>query len=194
MDASPNASSSGTEGSAQALALHVTELRRLFNSLDPAPFRQRDLDPAASDYIVEWAQEQPAAAPLGLVVHTDLPAPAADAASLRGAVQEYFRDRQRSTERRLRKLLRTGRISLLIGLAFLAAAVVIGESIASLFSKERYVTLVQESLIIGGWVALWRPMEIFLYDWWPIRAEARLYARLAAMDVRLRQANPEAMA
>jgi len=43
--------------------------------------------------------------------------------------------------------------------------------------------LLSESLIIGGWVALWRPMEIFLYDWWPIRAEARLLDRLAAMPV-----------
>ncbi len=39
--------------------------------------------------------------------------------------------------------------------------------------------------MIGGWVAMWRPLEIFLYDWWPIRAEARLFDRLSAMPVRL---------
>ena len=39
--------------------------------------------------------------------------------------------------------------------------------------------------MIGGWVALWRPLEIFLYDWWPIRAEARLFDRLAASRVEL---------
>ena len=39
--------------------------------------------------------------------------------------------------------------------------------------------------MIAGWVALWRPLEIFLYDWWPIRAEARLQDRLAEMDVRV---------
>ena len=38
---------------------------------------------------------------------------------------------------------------------------------------------------IGGWVAMWRPMEIFLYDWWPVRAEARLSDRLTAMPVRI---------
>jgi len=32
---------------------------------------------------------------------------------------------------------------------------------------------------------MWRPMEIFLYDWWPIRAEGRLFGRLAAMPVRI---------
>jgi hypothetical protein len=45
--------------------------------------------------------------------------------------------------------------------------------------------VLRESLLIGGWVAMWRPLEVFLYDWWPIRAEARLYDRLAAMPVRL---------
>ena len=28
---------------------------------------------------------------------------------------------------------------------------------------------------------MWRPLEIFLYDWWPIRAEGRLFDRLAAI-------------
>ena len=43
----------------------------------------------------------------------------------------------------------------------------------------------RESLLIGGWVAMWRPLEVFLYDWWPIRAEARLFDRLSAMPVRI---------
>jgi hypothetical protein len=30
---------------------------------------------------------------------------------------------------------------------------------------------------------MWRPIEIFLYEWWPIRAEARLFDRLSAMMV-----------
>ena len=28
-------------------------------------------------------------------------------------------------------------------------------------------------------------LEIFLYDWWPIRAEAKLLDRLSEMDVRV---------
>jgi hypothetical protein len=44
--------------------------------------------------------------------------------------------------------------------------------------------------VIGAWVALWRPIEIFLYDWWPIRAEARLFDRLSQMEVRTISAPP----
>jgi hypothetical protein len=67
-----------------------------------------------------------------------------------------------------------------------------GEALASLFSNEGYATLARESLVIGGWVALWRPAEIFLHDWWPILGEARLFDRLAAMPVMLRGAGTEA--
>ena len=67
---------------------------------------------------------------------------------------------------------------------FLAPVIVIGESAARMVQTERYAALIKESLVIGGWVALWRPLEIFLYDWWPIRAEAKLFDRLGAMDVR----------
>jgi hypothetical protein len=40
-----------------------------------------------------------------------------------------------------------------------------------------------------------RPLEICLYDWWPIRNEAQRSDRLAAMPVRIRYMNgasPEA--
>ena len=61
----------------------------------------------------------------------------------------------------------------------------------SLAPSKRVHHRLRESLLIGGWVAMWRPLEVFLYDWWPIRAEARLYDRLAAMPVRIQYAIDE---
>ena len=177
------------------LDLHVAELRQLFNSMDPAPFRKRDLDPKAQAYIVVWAQDVPAGRPLDLVVHVDAESVTpADAAMLKEAVDEYFRQRALATWRGLRKMFRTGRISLLIGVLFVGTAAIVGESIASFVSKGRYATLIHDSLVIGAWVALWRPMEIFLYDWWPVRTEARLYERLSRLGVRLIGAGREARA
>jgi hypothetical protein len=54
---------------------------------------------------------------------------------------------------------------------------------------SRIGEILRESLTIGGWVSMWRPLEVFLYDWWPIRNEARLSDRLAAMPVRIRYAS-----
>jgi hypothetical protein len=157
--------------------------------MDPAPFRERDLDPTAGAYILDWAREAPAGSALSLVVHLRGETPTAGEAAMLGeAVREHFRRRAVATRRQLRQLLRVGRVSLLIGVAFLGVAVAAGEALAGLFGKGSYAWLLKESLVIGGWVALWRPMEIFLYDWWPILSEARLYDRLGAMHVRLHSA------
>jgi len=82
-------------------------------------------------------------------------------------------------------LFRRGRTSLVIGLVFLAAAVTLGNIAEEMLRDSRFAGLASESLSIGGWVAMWRPIEVFLYDWWPIRAEARLFDRLSAMTVRV---------
>src|SRR5205814_7023077 len=71
-----------------------------------------------------------------------------------------------------------------IGLVALTALTLLGDFIVTAM-PGRVAELLRESLSIGGWVAMWRPMEVFLYDWWPIRAEARLYDRLSAMPVRI---------
>jgi len=111
-----------------------------------------------------------------------------DAVMLRGAMHEYFGRRAVVTRNRLRQLFRTGRISLLIGIAFMGMMMLVGEAVGNLFSKAGYASLVKESLIIGGWVALWRPAEVFLHDWWPILAEAKLLDRLSEMDVQVQGA------
>jgi len=170
----------------QLIEVHVAELNQLFNAIDPAPFRQRDLDPVAEEFIVDWAREIPTDASLALVVHLDRPAGLPEEpAILRDAIREFFRQRAQVSRRRLQQLFKRGRTSLAIGLAFLALCLTIGDVIARLLGERRVGEILRESLLIGGWVAMWRPMEVFLYDWWPIRADARLADRLSAMPVRI---------
>ncbi len=180
----------------QAIEVRVAELRQLFNAIDPSPFRERDLDPRAEEFIVDWSRDLPHDAALALVVHLErAPGRADEAVALREAIHEFFAQRAAGSRRNLRKLFRRGRISLAIGLAFVAASVAIGDALASYFQESRLAEILRESLLIGGWVAMWRPLEVFLYDWWPIREEARLYDRLSAMPVKLGyslEASPDA--
>ena len=92
--------------------------------------------------------------------------------------------RAAASRRQLRELFRRGRISLLIGLAFLAGSLTLSD-ITGNVSGGSFAALLREGFIIGGWVAMWRPLEVFLYDWWPIRGEIRLLDRLAAMPVQI---------
>jgi hypothetical protein len=176
----------------EVIELRMAELRQLFKSIDPSPFHEKDLDADAEEFIVSWAREAPHDAALALKVHLDRPAGLPDeAAILRDAVHQFFRRKADSTRRRLRQLFRVGRTSLLIGILFLASSIALGD-IAAQMVQDALGDIFQESLLIGGWVAMWRPLEIFLYDWWPIRAEARLYDRLAVMPVRIQYASEKA--
>ena len=80
----------------------------------------------------------------------------------------------------VRALLRVGYVSLAIGLAVLAFCLLGGRLLAASFGDAPWSRFFAEGLVILGWVANWRPLEIFLYDWWPLIERRRLYSRLAA--------------
>lgn len=163
------------------IELRLRDLKQLFNSLDPSPFHEKDLDRDAEEFIVSWSREIPLAEPLRLRVHLGSQ-PSADAARLvSDTIAHYFGSRMAHTERELRQLMRQGRVTLAIGLVFLAVCFGVGELVAS--AGTVWSEYVRQSLTIAGWVAMWRPMQIYLFDWWPLRREIRNYARLAAMQV-----------
>ena len=177
--------------SCERIEVYVGQLKQLFNAMDPSPFREKDLDPNAEEFIVSWAREAHPDAQLGLVVHLDRPAGVPEEASaLRDAVHEFFGHRAQASRRRLRQLFRVGRTSLLIGLFFLAISIVTGELVADAVGEGKLAEILRESFLIGGWVAMWRPLEIFLYDWWPVLGERRVHDRLSRIDVRVVSGGP----
>ncbi len=169
----------------ELIEVHVTELRQLFNPIDPSPPREKDLMSGVEEFIVAWARSAKRDAQLALKIDVDTPCLPEEASAVEPAVHEFFRQRSLSANRRLSQLFRVGRTSLAIGLASLAVAVTLASLVERAFGQNPIAALVRETLVIGGWVAMWRPLEIFLYDWWPIRAERQLYERLSLMPVRV---------
>jgi hypothetical protein len=168
----------------QAIRIRVDEVSQLFNSLDPFPFHERDLDANAEEFIVGWARELPGHAPLRIVVH--LPRAQAEAPGARGleeAVRRFFAYRTDVVGRELHELFRVGRLSLVIGLAALGICLAAGHFVTGRFGDGYLGRFLEEGLIIVGWVANWRPLEIFLYDWWPLTRRRDLYRRLSRAEV-----------
>jgi hypothetical protein len=54
---------------AEVIELRVNDIGQLFQSLDPFPFRERDLDKEAEEYIVSWARELSNDQPIKIIVH-----------------------------------------------------------------------------------------------------------------------------
>ncbi|WP_434730320.1 hypothetical protein [Rhizobium binae] len=172
------------ESESYTIIVKVDCAARLFNSLDPTPFRERDLDPDAERFIVEWAQEAPGSVQLKIVVQMPGQEAAGESvAAICQATQHNFAERVAHASRELRELLREGRRELVVGLPILALSIAASPLIIHAVGSDTLGRVLSESLLIFGWVANWRPLEIFLYDWWSIALRRRLYQRLAKADV-----------
>ena len=173
------------------LAISLSSIHQLFNSLDPSPFFEKDLDANAEQYLISWARDLPKDARLQLVLHLrEQPEGTAPQAWIQQAILRHFTERANLARSELQQLFRQGRISLVIGFAALVAFLFLGQALASSASSV-LSGLVRESTLIAGWVAMWRPMQIYLYDWWPLRDRVALFERMSAMPVKLRTLAPQ---
>jgi len=166
------------------IEIRVDEITQLFNTLDPVPFHERDMDQDAEEFIVGWARELPRNRPLRLVIHLPKQETQGErAAKLEDALARYFSYRADMVSRDLGEMFRIGRLSLAIGLSVLAVCTLARALLRGSVLESELGGYFSEGLLILGWVANWRPIEIFLYSWWPLARTRNLYRRLAAAEV-----------
>ncbi len=169
------------------IELTVQEVAQLFESLDPYPFRDRDLDKDAEEFIAGWARELPRDHALRIVIHLpEAQAKSHAALETAGGMSRFFAYRAEAISGDLRELFRVGRVSAVVGVSVLIACVEAAQYAEGVIGSAPLGRIVQESLVIMGWVANWRPLEIFLYDWWPLVRRRNLYRRLASATVELK--------
>jgi hypothetical protein len=169
------------------IEVRVREVGQIFNSLDPSPFTERDLDEDAEAYIVGWAREVDARGPFRIIVH--LPPGEIDKArerDLGSAIGNYFTYRAGMLERDLKDLFRIGWRSLAVGMVVLAVSIGLSQIMRTALPEWAPAQPLAEGVMIFGWVANWRPAEILLYDVWAARRRLDLYRRLADADVELK--------
>ena len=169
------------------LALRVREIGQLFNSMDPTPFLNKDLDPEANTFIENWASGYRPNSRFHLTIHLERwPEDGDPTKMLTEAIHNHFAYKVVQTRRALRNLLQQGRMSMAIGIVFVSLCLIAADIIGGLGTGSGY-RIARESLTIVGWVAMWRPLQIFLYDWWPLRRQIRLYLRLGSAHLQVVQ-------
>jgi hypothetical protein len=169
------------------IQVRLENVSQLFDTMDPYPFPERDLDKDAEEYIVSWARELPRDQPIAIIIHVPFAELSKhDPRILAEALNRYFEYRAGIVTRDLNELFRVGRTALLIGLAVLGFCLTAAQFASRRLGDMPLSRFIQESLIILGWVANWKPIEIFLYDWWPLVRRRNLYRRLAHASVQLK--------
>ena len=163
--------------------IRIQRIDQLFDSLDPSPFHENEkaLRRDAENYIVDFAGEHGRAEPLRLIVH----APASikpNAAELTRAVHAHFERAHVQCRRRYRRRMRTGRTLLVAGIAVLGIALLLRALLGDAGDRVMIVAM-GEGLLILGWVAMWRPVEILLFERLENHQNSALLHRLARIPV-----------
>ena len=163
------------------IQVRVATVEHIFNPMDPTPLEERSLNQEVADWIEEWAEDLEKDEPITLEILVADGRFAGREQAIMNGLHNHFEYREWQADRELRKLLRQGRFSLLIGIfaiaGFNAASRVIGTS------ANPVIEVIHDGLSVLGWVSMWKPLEILLYDWWPIRRERRACRRLAEATV-----------
>lgn len=166
------------------IELELREMNQLFNSMDPSPLENKDLNDDVEEFIVSSAQEYRPDQALTLRIYLE-EWPVEDPENVvRNSIHNYFAYRAGLNRLAFRRLMRRGRSSLVIGLLFLAACLFTAKLLLGDL-EGTWAGILRESLTIAGWVAMWRPMEIYLYDWWPLRRKGRLDQKLSQIPVQI---------
>ena len=174
------------------IQVRVTQLRQLFNSLDPSPFHEQDLDDDAEEYIVSTVREHGPDRPVRIVIH--LPpeaAAAANAGEVEASIRHYFHYREEQARRELKQFLASGRWRLAMGVIVLFACLSVREVILGL-SPGAVARVLAEGFLIGGWVAMWQPIQGFMHDWRPLHQARQVMHRLSEARVEIRPDSPKA--
>ena len=175
-----------SENGRSCIDLNIRHSRQLFDGRDPAPFNERDLDDDAVGYILGAAQEISGKQPLAIVVSiSEEPEPRLAPGVIVEAVRGHFINEREQVERRLREHLRRGQMTLVVGLTALVLFLTLAQFTTSL-PVGPLREILREGLVITGWVAMWRPLEILLYDWWPLIDERRQIRRILDAPVSVR--------
>ena len=165
------------------IEIKLSSVMQLFNSFDPAPFHEKELDSAAEHYIVDTVSDFPKKTPLKILIYLPPDIVTTERAmKIPAAIHNHFQYKMLVSDRKFRTHFRHGRIALLIGLSFLTIALV-ARQYASTLQNHFVAQLVADALLIIGWAAMWEPITVLLYELWPIIQMKKTYEKISTMEI-----------
>lgn len=172
------------------IELELHSMMQIFNSFDPAPFHEKELDEDAEVYIYNIVGEFPLKKPIEIVIYV----PPSEfnretERTLKEAIKNHFLYKKVLTEIDLKRLLQRGRRNLTIAVIFLFLCLLMIR-LLSTFESGLLKTMLSEGFTIIGWVAMWEPINVFLYGWWPIVQKRNIYRKILKTDVNVLSGSP----
>lgn len=171
-----------TENGEPCVDVSASSVERLFDNRDPAPFRERDLDPDLVEYLLASSEDLIAHDRIQIVFWIETPCPPHE---IEQAFRSHFEYELERIDRQRRRRRRIGQITLLLAVVAIIALMSLAQLVGTFVHGSIGLGL-KEGLVISSWVLMWKPVEVLIYDGIPWRRERKVIRRLqdAPIDVR----------
>jgi hypothetical protein len=167
----------------QEIKLQLLNINELLRS-PVSPYRKRTLKSDAEEFIIQEAETLSSKGAINMKVHLAL-SEVKYKDDIAPAIHRHFCYRREQSRKKFKRTLQYGWRMLFIAFGLLAVIFSLTEIALHLIPGNRFVQFIRESFIILGWVALWRPLDLLLYDWYPIKRNFNLYSRLEHSNVQV---------
>jgi hypothetical protein len=194
------------------IGINIKSVHQIFNSFDPSPFSERDVDLDCEDFILTNAEyhslhqqvdffqveinikELPSVQDYQRLFgysNADMPITSTLQTDLQLSLNNHFEFLQHKNLVLVKMTLKTGQVSLAVGACIMLSCLVLTALLNPKAESERvfdggyWVQVAIQALNILAWVSLWKPFEIFVYSWWPLVTRQRLLGKLAKCKVQV---------
>lgn len=170
------------------VVLRTTDLSAIFHPFDPAPLETRTVSDIADSYILNAFKDLDN--PSRVTMRVQLPTGDSTCCrEVQEAFRKHFRESAAECRSELRDHFRDAIRSLAVSLVFALFVVLLAQWLADL-AESRLLDKVASGLSLAAWVSLWKPTEMLIHDWRPLRRTVRMREQLAAMNVVCEPAAP----
>jgi hypothetical protein len=165
------------------IEINLRNYLQLFDSRDPAPLIEKDLDDKVVDYILSVVKETSSKKPCKIIIYfTEALPRTVTPQIIQKAIHNFFSYSSELTKKKIRHTFRLGRFSFMVAIIVLVTCLTLSQWISQhpniIFSR-----VLREGFTILGWVAMWRPIDVFLYSWWPQVEDRKIFQKLSEADV-----------
>ncbi|MCX5493899.1 hypothetical protein OSH11_04225 [Kaistia dalseonensis] len=179
----------GTIDPDQNVDLYLSDIHNFFQTPEVDPFLGDNIEASGIDQLMDTlnARRRGHKRLSSITIHLPAAMIMADLpARTRAAIDIYCNTQIRLAVQKKREVWLEGWRALRIGSVFWIVCLGLSLLSEQLFSIHGgFGRLFSEGFIIAGWVGLWRPAELLLYEWRPYRREIELYEAIKRMQLRI---------
>jgi hypothetical protein len=167
-------------------------IAHFYDADDPSPEERRELSDRAETKIFREVLDAPKGSRKVLHDQLEISLPAGELTPGRpeamiAAIRSHFRLRAIEVRRDMTITQRVGLREFRLTVAVCIPSF-LGIAICSQFKGNPFAEVIEQVLVIFCWVTIWQPFQSLVFDQWTLAGTAKVYEKIAAMDIRVRPA------